>query len=291
MPQEYRISIITVNYNGMKDTCALLDCLHPKDDKLEVIVVDNGSKNDEARHIAEKYPDVRVIESKENLGFAGGNNLGIKAAKGELLFFINNDTTVTLDDIYNLAERLVSSDEIAVVCPKIKFYHGERQIQFAGFTPLSRITFRNEGIGYGEQDHGQYETPHQIPYAHGAAMMMKKEAIDKVGMMPECYFLYYEELDWSMMMTRGGYQIWYEPSATVYHKESQTTGKESPLKSYYMTRNRLLFIKRNSERYKMLSYIYMICIVGTRDIMKHLLKGKKELAQATIKGIIDFIKN
>lgn len=149
MPQEYRISIITVNYNGMKDTCALLDCLHPKDDKLEVIVVDNGSKNDEARHIAEKYPDVRVIESKENLGFAGGNNLGIKAAKGELLFFINNDTTVTLDDIYNLAERLVSSDEIAVVCPKIKFYHGERQIQFAGFTPLSRITFRNEGIGYG----------------------------------------------------------------------------------------------------------------------------------------------
>lgn len=290
MPQEYRISIITVNYNGIDDTCALLDCLTSKEE-LEVIVVDNGSKNNEARCIAERYPNVRVIESKENLGFAGGNNLGIKEAKGELLFFINNDTTVALDDIYSLAERLVSSDEIAAVCPKIKFYHGERQIQFAGFTPLSKITFRNKGIGYGEQDYGQYDTPHQTPYAHGAAMMVKKEVIDKVGMMPECYFLYYEEFDWSMMMTRAGYQIWYEPAATVYHKESQTTGKESPLKSYYMTRNRLLFIKRNSKRYKILSYIYMICLVGTRDIVKHLFQGKKELAQATIKGLIDFIKN
>ena len=121
-------------------------------------------------------------------------------------------------------------------------------------------------------------------------MMVKKEAIDKAGLMPECYFLYYEELDWSMMMRRAGYEIWYEPAATVLHKESQTTGAESMLKTYYLTRNRLLFIKRNSNKYRWLSYIYMICIVGLRDMAIYLLKGRASLAKATLKGVIDFIK-
>ena len=152
------------------------------------------------------------------------------------------------------------------------------------------MTFRNKGIGYGEPDHGQYDCPCPTPYAHGAAMMVKKEAIDKVGMMPECYFLYYEELDWSMMMRRGGYEIWYEPSATVFQKESQATGADSPLKTYYMTRNRLIFIKRNATSYRILSYLYMIFAVGTRDIIKFCLKGRIKMAKATLKGIVDFIK-
>lgn len=290
MPQEYRISIITVNYNGLKDTCALLDCFTFDEQDMEVIVVDNGSKNNEAASIANLYPKVKVIEARENLGFAGGNNLGIQKAKGRLLFMVNNDAELYVRDIYKLADRLESEDYIGMVCPKIKFYYGERRIQFAGFTPLSPVTYRNKGIGYGEIDNGQHDNPGKTPYAHGAAMMVKKEAIDKAGMMPECYFLYYEELDWSMMMRRAGYEIWYEPAATVLHKESQTTGAESMLKTYYLTRNRLLFIKRNSNKYRWLSYIYMICIVGLRDMAIYLLKGRASLAKATLKGVIDFIK-
>ena len=282
------LSIITINYNGLKDTCELIDSLPLEDRSIEVIVVDNASKNNEASIIEERYPAIKVIKSKENLGFAGGNNLGIKAAHGKYLFFINNDTILQPQASYisHLILRLESDESIGIVCPKIRFAWDDNPIQFAGYTPLSRYTMRNRSIGFGEEDHGQYNTAHPTPYAHGAAMLVKRSAIEKVGLMPECYFLYYEELDWSMMFTRAGYCIWYEPACTIYHKESQSTGQQSPLKAYYLTRNRLLFVKRNIQglrRY--ITYTYLLFLVAPRDICKYLLHRQLNLAFATIKGI------
>ena len=285
------ISIITINYNGLNDTCALIETI-PFNDNLEVIVVDNASQNQEADIISKRYPQVNVIKSEKNLGFAGGNNLGIKAAQGKYLFFINNDTIFKEFNVQSLIDRLESSPNIAIVCPKIRFAWGNNPIQFTGYTPLSKITARNQAIGFGEEDHGQYNTAHPTPYAHGAAMLIKKEAIDQVGLMPECFFLYYEELDWSMMFTRAGYQIWYEPLCTIYHKESQATGQNSPLRTYYIVRNRLLLVKRNwCGITKFLSYAYLIGAVGLRDIIKNALTGKWELLKATTKGLRDFHNN
>lgn len=256
---------------------------------MEVIVVDNASKEDEAGIIAKRNPQVKIIRSKENLGFAGGNNLGIKEAKGKYILLINNDTYFKDFNIEPLIKRLESSDKIGVVCPKLRFAWGSNPIQFTGYTPLSLITARNQAIGFGEEDHGQYETAHPTPYAHGAAMLIKREAINQVGLMPECYFLYYEELDWSMMFTRAGYEIWYDPACTVYHKESQTTGQNSPLRTYYITRNRLLLVKRNYKGIsKYLSYIYLIGIVATRDMIKYTLKGRFDLAKSVCRGLITF---
>ena len=120
-------------------------------------------------------------------------------------------------------------------------------------------------------------------------MLIKREAINKVGLMPECFFLYYEELDWSMMFTRAGYEIWYDPACTVYHKESQTTGQNSPLRTYYITRNRLLLVKRNYKGInKYLSYIYLIGIVGLRDILKYTITRQPSLFKAVLKGLRDF---
>ena len=283
-------SIITINYNGVKDTCELIDSLPLKDSSIEVIVVDNASKEDEATQIEQRYPQVKVIYSKENLGFAGGNNLGIQAAQGKYLFFLNNDTLLRpqTSDLRPLIARLESSDKIGAVCPKIKFSWGENLIQYAGYTPLSKITMRNHSIGFGEADCGQYATPHPTPYAHGAAMMVKREVIEKAGLMPECYFLYYEELDWSMMICRAGYDIWYEPACTIFHKESQTTGQNSPLRTYYITRNRLIFAKRNIARpHRYLTYLYLIGAVAIRDLLKYLLQLRPNLAKATLKGLRD----
>ena len=286
-----KISIITINYNGLTDTCALIETI-PFNDRLEVIVVDNASQNQEADIISKRFPQVKVIKSEKNLGFAGGNNLGIKAAQGKCLFFINNDTIFKEFNVHTLIDRLESSPEIAVVCPKIRFAWGSHPIQFTGYTPLSKITVRNQAIGYGEEDYGQFDTAHTTPYAHGAAMLIKREAIDKVGLMPECFFLYYEELDWSMMFTRAGYQIWYEPLCTIYHKESQATGQNSPLRTYYIVRNRLLLVKRNWGGIpKYLSYAYLIGAVGLRDILKYALSGKWELLKATTNGLRDFYNN
>lgn len=287
MPQECELSIITVNYNGLKDTCALIDSI-PFNEDMEVIVVDNGSKEIEANVIQERYPNIKVIRSEKNLGFAGGNNLGIKTAKGKYLFLINNDTVFKEFNPKVLIQRLESSSKIGMVCPKIRFAWGNNPIQYAGYTPLSPITIRNQAIGFGEEDRGQYDTPRQTPYAHGAAMMLKREIIDEVGLMPECYFLYYEELDWSMMITRTGYKIWYEPASTIYHKESQSTGQDSPLRTYYITRNRLLLVKRNWSGFtKYLSYCYLTLVVATRDILKYILQGQFRLTGAVIKGIIN----
>ena len=252
-------------------------------------MVDNASQEDEASIISERYPHVKVIRSNNNLGFAGGNNLGIKEAKGKYIFLINNDIILYDFNIEPLIRRLQSSDKIGIVCPKLRFTWGSNPIQFAGYTPLSPITVRNQAIGFGEEDHGQYDTPHKTPYAHGAAMLIKRDAIDRVGLMPECFFLYYEELDWSMMFTRAGYEIWYDPACTVYHKESQTTGQNSPLRTYYITRNRLLLVKRNYKGInKYLSYIYLIGLVATRDIIKYTFQGRLDLAKSVFRGIITF---
>ncbi|ADE82958.1 glycosyltransferase family 2 protein [Xylanibacter ruminicola] len=291
MQNECKLSIITINYNGLKDTCELIDSI-PFNNNLEVIVVDNASKEDEASIIAERNPQVKVIRSPRNLGFAGGNNFGIKEAKGKYILLINNDTYFKEYNIEQLIKRLISSDKIGIVSPKICFAWGNNPLQFAGYTPLSPITVRNQAIGFGEDDHGQYDIATPTPYAHGAAMLIKREAINKVGLMPECFFLYYEELDWSMMFTRAGYEIWYDPACTVYHKESQTTGQNSPLRTYYITRNRLLLVKRNYKGInKYLSYIYLIGIVGLRDILKYTITRQPSLFKAVLKGLRDFINS
>ena len=291
MHQECELSIITINYNGLADTCALMETIPFNDEALEVIVVDNASTKDEASILEQRYPQVKVIRSHKNLGFAGGNNLGIQTARGKYLFFINNDTVFENFNIRPLIARLESAKQIGMVCPKIRFSWGNHPIQFAGYTPLSHITLRNRSIGFGEDDHGQYDVAHPTPYAHGAAMMVKREAIEKAGMMPECYFLYYEELDWSMMIRRAGYDIWYDPQCTIYHKESQATGQNSPLRTYYITRNRLLFNHRNNKGInQLLSFLYLTAVVAPKDILKYLFQLRPDLAKAVAKGIVHFIK-
>ena len=283
------VSIITINYNGLEDTCALIETI-PFSENMEVIVVDNASKNQEADTIAQRYPQIMVIRSDRNLGFAGGNNLGIQAAQGKYLFLINNDTVFKEFNIQALIDRIESSPNIGIVCPKIRFAWGKNPIQFAGYSQLSRISVRNHAIGFNEEDCGQHETPHPTPYAHGAAMLIRRDAIEKIGLIPECYFLYYEELDWSMMFTRAGYQIWFEPNCTIYHKESQTTGQNSPLRTYYLTRNRLLLVHRNPHEFNTtLAYIYLYGIVAPRDIVKYTITARFNLLKATIRALYHFI--
>ena len=290
MQNEYKLSIITVNYNGLDDTCALIESI-PFNETMEVIVIDNASKQDEASIIAQRYPYIKSIRTDKNLGFAGGNNVGIKEAKGKYIFLINNDTVFEEFNVDSLINRLESSPNIGMVCPKIRFAWENAPIQFAGYKPLSKITVRNIAIGFGEEDQGQYDTPHPTPYAHGAAMMIKREVIEKAGLLPECYFLYYEELDWSMMIRRVGYDIWYEPACTVFHKESQTTGQNSPLRTYYITRNRLLFAQRNQQAMaKYITYLYLISIVAIRDILKYAFQQRWDLVRATIRGVVSLIK-
>ena len=286
------LSFITICYNGIADTCALIESIHKTIHSVsyEIIVVDNASREDEAAIIKMQYPTVITVRSPQNLGFSGGNNLGFEIAQGKYLFLINNDTYFETDGIQALINRLESHSEIGAVSPKICFALPPQHIQFAGYTPLSSITMRNEPIGMGCPDDGSFfDVPHPSPYLHGAAMLIKREVVNRVGPMPEIYFLYYEELDWCTAMTRAGYVLWYEPLCTVFHKESQSTGQQSPLRIFYLTRNRLLYSWRNFTGMRCsLSILYQMTVAAGKNSLVYLLKRRSDLAFAVWKGVFAF---
>lgn len=284
------ISFITVNYNGLKDTLELIETLaiNVKSISYEVIVVDNASQNQEALSAFFNLPKVKFIPSNENIGFAGGNNLGIKTACGNYLFFINNDTYIKEDHFDQLIKSF--GPKTGLLCPKLCFSAPPHNVQYAGFTDLSSITLRNQAIGYGAPDLGQYNKPAKTFFAHGAAMMVSRERLNKIGLMSEDYFLYYEEMDWSMRFRNAGYNIEYNPIQTIYHKESQSTGQSSPLKTYYLTRNRLKYASKFQKGLiKILSISYLIFVVGTRDYFKYTAERRPDLRGAMLQGIRHFL--
>lgn len=286
------ISVITVNYNGFHDTCEFIDSwvANVMSVSYEIIVIDNGSTVNEANLLQEKYSFIQAIRSDQNLGFAGGNNLGINIARGKYLFLLNNDIFIIKDTIHLLIERLLSSHNIAGVSPLIRDYTNPHAIQFAGYTHLSPITLRNRAIGRGRINKDRYPA-RTTPYLHGAAMLIKKEVIDKLGPMPEDYFLYYEELDWCTYMTMDGYELWYDPACEVWHKDSSSTGKGSPLQCYYLSRNRLLYAYRNIFDWKLhLAIFYQVAVVCPKNILIALGKGEKEVARAHWEGTKAFFK-
>lgn len=256
------VSIITINYNQTQITCELLRSLNALTyPNYEVIVVDNGSTENPEQIIKQQFAHVQVIVSPTNLGFSGGNNLGMKHAKGDYFFLVNNDTELTPNCIEQLLAMYQKVPNLGIVCPKIRYFEDTQPIQYVGYTPLNPITARNHTIGQYEPDTGQYNQATPTPYAHGAAMMVSRQAVEKAGMMPEEYFLYYEELDWSEQMKRAGYKIYVEPNATVFHKESVSTGKDSPLKTYYLTRNRILFMRRNANNLHWALFLFYTALV------------------------------
>jgi len=250
------VSIIAINYNTLQVTCELLESLSRLSYRnFEAIVVDNASKEDPSAYLQANYPWATVVRSEENLGFAGGNNLGMQHAKGDYFLFLNNDTEVEGDLLEQLMAPFEQYADTGAVSPKIKFFHHPDTIQYAGFHPINPYTGRTGAVGSREKDQGQFSGLYETFGAHGAAMMVSRTVVEKVGQMPEMYFLYYEEWDWSASIRRAGHKIYCQSEATVLHKESMSTGKESTLKAYYHIRNRILYMKRNSEWWQFLLFL------------------------------------
>lgn len=283
------VSLITVNYNGFADTCEMIDSfLAHETYPFEIIVVDNDSRPSQAEEIRSRYsanPQVKVVQNINN-GFAGGNNAGLKVATGEYLFFINNDTYITRPILETLVRRL-DTPQNGGASPMLKYNRNTNIIQFAGFTPLTPITLRNHMIGEREPDNGQYSTPHETAYLHGAAMMIRRDVLQRVGPMSEVFFLFYEEMDWSVRMRRAGYRLWYEPAAIVYHKESMTAKRDTPMREFYLSRARILFARKNLNGVKKyLSCAYICCLATPKKAFMHLLRGRVSLAMAALKGMM-----
>lgn len=268
------ISIITVDYNQPETTLALIKSINLfySDANIEIIVVDNGSKVNNGARFLQQNKDIKFIRSEVNLGFAGGNNLGIKAARGAYLFLVNNDTEFTAGLLETLSATLQADPFIGIVSPKIMYFDEPQVIQYAGFTAMNYYTCRNRCIGQFEVDQGQYDSVNtSTGYIHGAAMMIRREALLAAGPMPENFFLYFEEMDWCERIRKAGYQVWVNCGASIYHKESISVGKNSSLKEFFMNRNRILFIRRNARPQELaVFYIYFVLIVTPRNVLRYL---------------------
>jgi len=283
------VSIITVNFNQSLVTEQLLQSISATNTypSTNIIVVDNGSKQNDTEKWKIKYPDTQFIRSEVNLGFAGGNNLGVQAATGDYLFFVNNDTEFTPGLVQTLAEDLYNHPEVGMVSPKIMYFDEPGMIQYAGYTPMNYYVARNYTVGQFEIDKGQYDNiTGPTGYGHGAAMMVRKEAIEKAGTMAENFFLYYEEMDWCDRIRKAGYQIWVDTRAVIFHKESVSVGKVSGLKEYFMNRNRILFIRRNAPlSARLFFYVYFLSMVTPRNVLKYIKEKHKGFSGLLFKAI------
>lgn len=256
------VSIVTVNYNQSKVTCELIESLRKITyNNIEIFVVDNGSPSDNPDVIKEEYPEIILLKTNENLGFAGGNNYAFPYCKGKYVLLINNDTEVDPGFLEPLVELLESDPKIGIVNPRIQYYYSPGIIQHGGYTPFNFITIRNFSIGYGKKDDGQFMNISESGSTFGAAMLVPLKVIKEVGMLADIFFLYYEEHDWAAHIKKAGYSTYYNGKSLVYHKESISTGKDSPFKTYYISRGRILFARRNTsglKKFFAMMYIYLV---------------------------------
>lgn len=248
-----KIAIIILNWNGKENT---LDCLKSIDKSQKILVVDNNSTDDSVEIIKKEFPEVKIIQNPQNYGFAKGNNIGIKKALSdgaEYVFILNNDTVLEKNCLKNLLEAVKKYQEYSIFAPKIYFeknyeFHKDRYsdnekgrvIWYAGgIIDWKNVYGKHRGVD--EVDCGQFDKFESTEYATGAAMFVKKEVFEKIGLLDEKYFMYYEDTDFCIRAKKAGFKILFVPNAVVYHKNAGSSSSGSHLQDYYITRNRLMF--------------------------------------------------
>ena len=246
-----KVSIIIPHYNNKTIISNCLNSLCKLSFKdLEIIVVDNNSSDDSIDYIRTKYKDIKIISSSNNLGYAGGCNLGSKNAQGEYLLFLNNDTEHEYNFIEPLVEKLDSDNNISSVQPKIKNIKNKIKFDYAGACGgyLDYLVFpytRGRIFNTIENDDGQYDNSTQIFWASGATFITRKKIYDKIQGFDEDFFAHMEEIDYHWKCQLMNYEVWVEPLSVVYHHTGKTLDQNSPKKTFLNHRNSLLLLLTN----------------------------------------------
>jgi len=255
------VYIIVLNWNRSDDTIACLDSLNKitiSDYKMKVVLVDNGSSDDSVQRL-KKYNagnmNIKLIEKTDNLGFAAGNNVGIKYAlknNADYVFILNNDTLVDKDIVNKLLKAADRYKDAGIFTPKIYFARGFEFHKKYKKNELGKIIWSAGGeidwnnvygknAGVDEVDNGQFGKDRETDFATGAAMFVRSKVFIKYRLFDERYFMYFEDVDLCFRYKRSGGKIIYVGSAILWHKVAQSSGIGSDLNDYYITRNRLLF--------------------------------------------------
>jgi len=292
-----KVFIIILNWNNWSDTLECLESLKNNDyPNYQVVIIDNGS--DQRPNASEA--GVKIIYNQENLGFAGGNNVGIKYALeqgADYVLLLNNDTVVSQDFLFKLVKAGESNKRFGLLGPKIFFYSSARQpdgekekIWFAG-GQVNWLFNKGKMRGWGEKDKGQCDQPaiQETEYITGCCLLIKKEVIEKIGLIPEEYFLYYEDTDWSLAAQKAGFKCIFVPAARIWHKGSKSSVEGSPSYIYYHVRNGLILARRYAPWYIKPLVHLDACWRIKKQLVKLLFFPKRRLwAKYILLGIKDF---
>ncbi|MBM3156029.1 MAG: glycosyltransferase family 2 protein [Chloroflexi bacterium] len=256
-----KVSIIILNWNGLDDTVGCLQSLKEITYKnYNIIVVDNGSKGNDAEILKSKFGEyIHIIENDRNYGFAGGCNIGIRYAmrnfEPDYILLLNNDTTVAPDFLSEMVNVAESDPSFGIAGAKIYFYHEPNKIQAIG-GQINWRTGMTSMLGINEMDVGQFNEIRAVDWVVGCALLIKREVLQTIGLLYERYFAYFEEVEWCVRCSRAGYLVIHAPGARVWHKKRFSIDEISGLNMYYMTRNRFLFMVRNAT-VRQLSFFFV----------------------------------
>src|SRR3989344_5902468 len=244
------VSIIIVNWNAREN---LQECLHSlfKIDfqNYEVILIDNGSVDDSVKFVKSKYQAVKVIESGKNLGFAGGNNLGFKHARGKYILFLNNDTIVTKNFLGKLVDFMEKRNDVGIVQPKILFHRPDTTLHhkinsIGSFLLSSGFLYH---LDYGKKNK-EIKDSYEIFSAYGACFLARNALLQKIGLFDDRYFAYFEETDLSHRVWLSGLKVMILPETLIYHKGAKTAEKlPSAFIQYHSFKNRIYTYLKNLE--------------------------------------------
>jgi GT2 family glycosyltransferase len=295
-PEEPRVAIIILNWNGLEDTIECLESLakvtYPN---YEVVLVDNGSKGNDVRILREKFGDyIYMIVNDKNYGFAEGTNIGMrhvmKSSCPDYVLLLNNDVVVDPNFLTELVQVAESNSQTGIVGAKVYFYAEPNKIQsaggrinwWAGETPL---------IGCLQIDRGQFDETKEVDWVMGGALLIRCETIEEIGLLYAGYFGYFEETEWCAKAKKAGYKVIYTPRARLWHKREPAVDRIDGFRLYYMTRNRFLFMKRNATRVQSISFFVQFFLRHFPLTLVWLLVRRKDvkLLPRYFKGIYDGI--
>jgi len=293
MKKRKLVSLIILNYNGKKNTLEFLKSLKKTDyPNYEIIVVDNGSTDGSVEAIRKKFPRVKIVRNKENLGAPAGRNSGIKVAGGEYIVTLDNDMYVNQKNWLSLLVDVAESDEkIGIVIPMLLYYRTNKIQSVGQIAPdiLTKITSTTFLWGAGEIDRGQFSEIKDIAAGNG---LLKKKVLKKIGLLDEKTFIYFDETDFCYRAKRAGYRIVSQPNSKIWHKGSATIKNLSYFAIYHNYKNKIRFILKNYDFFtKFLALAFNLIFYYNFLIIIYALKGRFDLSKAIIDGAAWNIKN
>ena len=295
------VYVVVLNWNNAADTLECLDSLQNSDYENYVpIVVDNGSTDDSVETIRVAFPEIQLIELDSNLGYAAGNNSGIKFsldAGADYILVLNNDTLVDQVMLSELVSFAQTNEKIGMIGPKMYCAQPEDTIFALGsFVDWSKGTTTNRGMFLPASEIDFRIKAEPVDFIAGCGVMVSRSLLEQVGLLDPIYYLNYEDVDWGIRAQREGFEVWFNPAAVLWHKVSATMGQASPINTYYMTRNALLFFWKNSPQNLKWGAVVQIMMRTMRTISAWTLRPKywnityRKLRAANISALRDFTR-